>query len=343
MIKVSVVVPFYNGNEQRLDRCISSIEESSTIEHEIILVNDGSSSIYDGFLDDICSHYKNVRMISQENKGVSDARNRGIHEAKGEYIAFVDADDEVLNGYIDEAYDLACRYDAEFLIGKLYRGNDIPDLSGGSGKIVKVHNREKVESHLLNYNALYHFKDGTYVGRGCVSRLIRRELALSNLFDTRLKVGEDMLWNIQVIESSKKTLFVNRLWYFYHENEESVSNATNPEIADCFEKTFSRLFETVDMKNPYIYREMVGYYFESMKTIHRLFLYSGLNGLKDVDKNRVINNIYERFEFQEIFGSDLYDSLGYLDKTQLLLFKGKRLFNEYDCFRRLRDIKRSFK
>ena len=87
---ISIIVPIYNA-EQFLRECIDSILSQNYSNIEIILVNDGSR---DGSLN-ICQSYDDSRivLIDKENAGVSSARNAGLKVAKGEYIAFIDADE----------------------------------------------------------------------------------------------------------------------------------------------------------------------------------------------------------------------------------------------------------
>ena len=94
-MKLSVIIPVYNVADT-LDRCLRSISEQSFRDMQIILVNDAST---DGS-DEICERWRNddhrIQVIShKENLGLSEARNSGISKAKGEYITFVDSDDEV--------------------------------------------------------------------------------------------------------------------------------------------------------------------------------------------------------------------------------------------------------
>ena len=89
---ITVVVPIYNA-EQYIERAVKSLLNQTTNEIEIILVDDGSK---DNSIE-ICKNYlnqdKRVQLIHQENSGVSAARNRGIEQACGEYIGFIDSDD----------------------------------------------------------------------------------------------------------------------------------------------------------------------------------------------------------------------------------------------------------
>jgi glycosyltransferase involved in cell wall biosynthesis len=87
---VSIIVPFYN-NVNWLYDAINSIDESSTISFEIIIVNDGSKEAID--TNRFINHKNQIKIIDQPNQGPGKARNTGIDEAKGEYVAFLDSDD----------------------------------------------------------------------------------------------------------------------------------------------------------------------------------------------------------------------------------------------------------
>lgn len=101
--RISVVIPLYN-KEAEVKRALQSVVEQSLAPGEIIVVDDGSTdgsrAIVERFIAE--HHEANMRLIVQANGGVSCARNRGIEEAKGDYIALLDADDVWLSGYIAE-------------------------------------------------------------------------------------------------------------------------------------------------------------------------------------------------------------------------------------------------
>jgi len=94
MIKLSLIVPIYNI-EDYLEKCLDSLIKIKERKIEIILVNDGST---DGSLD-LCLKYRKkdnrIKIINKKNGGLSDARNKGLKEANGEFIWFIDGDDYI--------------------------------------------------------------------------------------------------------------------------------------------------------------------------------------------------------------------------------------------------------
>lgn len=97
---LSVVIPAYNA-EKEISNCIDNILNTNTCDFEIIVINDGSSDDTKKILDDYASKDKRIKAIHQSNQGVSKARNAGIEQAVGDYIIFVDSDDQLENGALD--------------------------------------------------------------------------------------------------------------------------------------------------------------------------------------------------------------------------------------------------
>ena len=90
---ISVIIPFYN-QENYFDECIKSVLFQTYSNLEIIIINDGSDKKFESVLNKLQFKYSDkIKILNQENKGVSAARNLGIKKSKGEYIAFIDSDD----------------------------------------------------------------------------------------------------------------------------------------------------------------------------------------------------------------------------------------------------------
>lgn len=132
---LSVIIPMYNCAPV-ITRCLDSIDYP---EAEIIVVNDGS---FDNSADVVAEYIRKVesrksrvdsiRLVNKENGGASSARNLGIEEAKGKYIAFIDADDFWFPNGIERIMELAEQYDADivkYLIYHIDNGNTLPSLS----------------------------------------------------------------------------------------------------------------------------------------------------------------------------------------------------------------------
>lgn len=105
-MKVSVIVPVYNV-EKYIEKCLKSLVNQTLKDIEIIVVNDGSPDNSQKIIDKYAKKYKNVKSYIKENGGVADARNYGIKKSSGEYIAFVDGDDFVLNDMYEKMYKKA--------------------------------------------------------------------------------------------------------------------------------------------------------------------------------------------------------------------------------------------
>lgn len=91
-MKLSIVIPVYNA-ALYLHTCLESIFSQQTEEVEVLCVNDGSTDGSLQILEQYACTYRTMQVLSQENKGLSEARNRGVASAKGEYVFFLDSDD----------------------------------------------------------------------------------------------------------------------------------------------------------------------------------------------------------------------------------------------------------
>ena len=96
MVKISVIVPIYNVSNY-LKRCLDSLIRQTLKDIEIICINDGSSDNSLEILVQYSQKDSRIKIINQENRGVSEARNSGINIAQGEFLSMVDPDDWIEN------------------------------------------------------------------------------------------------------------------------------------------------------------------------------------------------------------------------------------------------------
>ena len=115
----SVIIPVYNG-AKFIDNAIKSVFSQTNSDWELIVVNDGSKDNTEDVLKKYADNDK-IRIINQENGGVSVARNTGYEVSKGEYIAFLDADDVWHNNHLEVMAELIQQYPTAGLYGTFTR------------------------------------------------------------------------------------------------------------------------------------------------------------------------------------------------------------------------------
>lgn len=114
---ISVIIPIYNV-EEYLEKCVNSVLNQTYSDLEIILVDDGSTDNSGKICDELKNKDNRIIVIHQENQGLSAARNAGIAKALGEYIAFVDSDDYIMEDMYETLYKNLEKTDADISICK---------------------------------------------------------------------------------------------------------------------------------------------------------------------------------------------------------------------------------
>lgn len=98
---VSIVIPVYNC-ETKLKRCLQSVQKQTYKDIEVLIVNDGSTDNSLQVCEEFCKQDVRFHVFNQKNHGVSYSRNQGIKKANGQYLMFVDGDDEVLPDMVQQ-------------------------------------------------------------------------------------------------------------------------------------------------------------------------------------------------------------------------------------------------
>ena len=203
MAKISVIIPIYNS-EKYLKKCLDSVVNQTFHDKEIICVNDGST---DSSLE-ILKQYSNIKIISQENKGLSEARNTGIKAAQGEYIGFVDSDDWVDLNFYEKLYNSITKNDADIACATIKRRKN---------KYRVMYKEEKVYTDLEEKIRICGLLDSSYVW----NKLYKAQLIKQNLFTPNVYF-EDMIWTPNVIKQSEKLVTVPNTIYYYRANINSI-------------------------------------------------------------------------------------------------------------------------
>ena len=213
---ISIIVPVYNS-EKYLKECIQSILNQTYSNLEVILVNDGST---DNSLK-ICYEFseadERVKVVDQKNAGPSAARNRGLNEATGNYIGFVDSDDTIEPDMYEILINNLKEYNAELsLVSMQYcyeDGNKRPYYS-------------KEEKHVINKAGILNiFVENLAITFGPVDKLYLREVIGDTRFDTSIKMCEDQKFVYEILKKVSKVIYDPRICYNVRCSEGSLSRA----------------------------------------------------------------------------------------------------------------------
>jgi len=129
-LKLSIIIPVYNV-EKYLEKCLNSLC-GLKIENEIIIINDGTKDSSLEIAEKFKKNHKNenILIISQENQGLSEARNNGMKIAKGEYISFIDSDDFVDTGNYEKFVNEVIKDNVDIGIGRYKKIIEKIDIGG---------------------------------------------------------------------------------------------------------------------------------------------------------------------------------------------------------------------
>ena len=217
--KVSVIIPIYN-TEKYLEKCLDSIRTQTYSDIEVIMVDDGSTDGSKNVANSYAERDNRFRLFSQENAGVSAARNHGLDVAEGEYILFVDSDDwlepqmieKLVYNMIAYSTDIsACQYDRSACF---------------TGETTEVWNRDI---------ALQYFLVHKQINGSLVNKLFKKELINCKRLDESIKYGEDALFfwknllDIRSIAVSPDVLYHVKL----HDDSASGGGSYKPIRRDC--------------------------------------------------------------------------------------------------------------
>lgn len=213
---ISIIIPCYNS-ERFIAPTVEMLIRQNISDCELILVNDGSKDNTLSILQQYEATYENIRVIDQPNQGVSVARNNGMLAARGKYIYFLDSDDMLTEGTISHFKQVITEYSGcqMFLFGYEMRRNDVTyksyvfpqfDRLTFSGRILQ-HNflSKKLCCHICS--CIY---DKTFI--------LENELTLK----PGLKIGEDVLFLMQLMFKVDKVYYSARLSFIYQIRDDSA-------------------------------------------------------------------------------------------------------------------------
>lgn len=269
MAKFSIIIPVYNV-EKYLDACVESVLGQSFSDFEVLLIDDGATDRSDAMCDDWAAKDGRIRVIHQENQGLSGARNTGIREATGDYLMFLDSDDW-WNG--SQVLDAVAR--------RLEKTQ--ADVLSLNYQKVRDHSRENpyfstapLEEKPQAYDFSVMAEKELWIA--CAwNKVIRRRLFLENdLFFTIGIVSEDIDWSLRLALYAERYDYLADVSICYRQREGSLCHSSSAarveglcqNVERCLQ-LLSAAEEKVSLLQPYVayqYATLLYNYAELPKT-----------------------------------------------------------------------------
>ena len=244
----SIIIPVYNA-EKYLESCVqSALNQKNCSDFELILVNDGSRDQSPALCDKLAQQDAHIRVIHQQNQGVSVARNAGIDAAKGQYVLFLDSDDLWENNLL-ETVESHIRQQPDMIVyGYRQFGCD-----AALEKFVPVAN-EQCETGIEYFHRYEQME--TMPAVSCCCHAFRRQFLLDGKlkFPLQVQYGEDFRFCMHCLKAAQKLVCIPHIFYNYRVNEASATHTlTLKKIRDLLTACADmyRLFPCAMMANYY--------------------------------------------------------------------------------------------
>ena len=227
-IEISVIIPVYNS-EKFIVKCLDSLEAQSMKEIEVILINDGSTDQTKELIEEYQkTHNLKIRLYSRENAGQAAARNFGVLQAQGNYIAFLDSDDYVEPDYLQQMYQTARHYDSEV--------------------VTSGYRTVKPDGTVLQTTCVSSFGEVTDYGRPGMfvvwAKLFLRDFIIRNQFQFPEggKIYEDVPFSLETKFKVKNVKAISYIGYNYVQHESSTMSSSK---VKCSRFPFDKMEATI--------------------------------------------------------------------------------------------------
>lgn len=287
MLKLSIIVPVYNV-EPYIRSCFESIFKQGLDDNdfEVIIVNDGTKDRSLEMIEDIISKHNNIRVINQENQGLSVARNNGMNTAIGEYIQFIDSDDMLIENCVPYLLNKAISTKADLIVADYIKMDD--------GQIALFQNQ-----HFIQNDGNTQIKTGEelflqdlnphycYVWRTLYKKSFLKKNFLSFIPSICF---EDIPFTYQCYLKANLCLRVNWLFIIYRKGHESISSSFDQKRGGDFCVAISKIWRiSLD------------------------------NTLSNLVKQKIQNDVFANFS-KIIYSLSLCNTISYSEKISLIYY-----------------------
>ena len=311
MVKVSFLIAAYNI-EDYIEKCLKSIINQSLKEIEIIVVDDGSK---DSTLEVVKKQSKldsRIKYISQENKGIVEARKTGLKNAIGEYVVFIDGDDWTDKNLAEKLYSLAKKTESDIVCYEYCLVYD-------NGKV--AYQKDKIYEDIFGdrYLELILRQE---IKHNLVIKFIKRNfIEESSFYDIcNVSMGEDLVTNVALGIKKPSVVMTNEVYYYYYQRDTSTTNKSSEKLLEII-KTLEYIEELLKKNN--IYEK----YKEGMDALwfRHCYMYHVVNSMISIDKYH--KKMYETWKSKKINIKDNIYCKKYLSMLKINRRIMKKLFD----------------
>lgn len=286
---ISVIVPAYNLAHCITD-CIDSIEKQTYFNFEIIIIDDGSTDKTKNVCEKLAKVYSNIRVISQKNQGISAVRNLGIQESQGQYLSFIDGDDQIKETFLEHLYQRLITDSSDIAVCgyQEIRTSSCSDFVP-SAQVLNS------KTALINY----------FIKQQDLDILIWNKLYKKSLFqdfNIQYPVGqvhEDNLTTYKLFSKVKKISYLDSVEYYYYRTNSNITANADSEF-----KTLRRLqakLQTATEAQKYLPEEYSSICEVAMLLAKFAFMDASISGLipaKYFEENRIwVKQNSKKFQF----------------------------------------------
>ncbi len=309
---IDIIIPVYNTPKSDLERCLSSVLKQTYKNYKVYIIDDGSHDEVKNYLDDYVNDKDNFYVKHILNSGVSNARNVGIDISSSQYLTFLDADDTLVESFLEDAYNLIEKNNLDLVIGgyneikndKVYKVRKCePDFYIYSKDNLELFIDKLLSGKLKNNNKII----GNLPSGRIYTRLYKRSVLGDLRFNKNLGMSEDTLFMIDLMNKVNTIGISSHVWYNYYINDYSISRRkVNDKVINdhmnFIKEIYNRMIteKNKEIKNAYIFR-----IFKSLINLVDL--------VKSSDNNSLLNNILNDEVFKCLNDLDISDYINISD------------------------------